>query len=527
MKRLVAAVAPVASCALLWLPGPAVQDRARPTEASTAAVAVSDSQWVGIADLITAGLASRNVPSVSITVARHGRIVWERSFGWADGARRVEASPTTVYSLASVTKPMVATAVMTLVRAGRVDLDAPVERYLAPGLLTAYAGTTADVTIRRLLHHTAGLPQHFNYYYADEPDRPAALEKTARRFGIIVRAPGSEFGYSNLGSALLGHVVERVSGVTLSEFLAREVFAPLGMTGALFDPDLLGHRQIAVEYDNRGNVVPFHWADTPGAAHGYASARDLIRFGMFHLEDHLEDQRAILDDRLIELMRTEGDGTVHPDGSGETYGLGWFASGANDSRVVWHEGGWEGASAMLKLVPSEDAAVAVLMNVFDQEFVHRIADSALRVLLPDWKAPQPLASEQPSQRAIPPFPMPAGTYTGTIRTSVGDVPLVLTMTEQGDLSAQLGDPASASRPVQQVPAFVPRSPGHLLVWFPGPLGDPDADRHDHVINLDLSWVRGELVGVASAMALDGIGNAATDHRMHFSLPYWVVLRAGR
>jgi len=180
---------------------------------------------------------------------------------------------------------------------------------------------------------------------------------------------------------------------------------------------------------------------------------------------------------------------------------------------------------MLKLVPSEDAAVAVLMNVYDREFINQIADSALRVLLPEGNAPQLSAPDQLPPATIPPFPMPAGTYAGTIRMASGDVPLVLTMTEVGDLSARLGDPACAPRPIQQLPAFVTRSPGHLLVSFAGPLGDPTADRHAHFIVLDLAWVRGEIVGVASAlaMALPGGGGAADD-RMHFSLPYRVELR---
>lgn len=150
----------------------------------------SEERWAKLSELISSGVEQRNIPSVSIAAARKGPVIWARSFGWADREKHIKATPDTVYSLASTTKPMIATALLALARAGRVDLDAPVERYIGPGQLTVYEGLAKDVTVRRLLHHTAGLPLHFNYFYADEPDRPRPLEETIRRFAIIVRPPG-------------------------------------------------------------------------------------------------------------------------------------------------------------------------------------------------------------------------------------------------------------------------------------------------------------------------------------------------
>ena len=351
--------------------------------------ASSDERLAKVGELISSELERRNIPSVSIAVARKGLVIWEQSFGWADREKHIKASRDTIYSLASTTKPMTATALMVLVRARRVNLDASIERYVGPGQLTVYEGSTKDVTVKRLLHHTAGLPQHFNYFYADEFARPRPLEETIRRFAIIVRPPGVEFRYANLGYASLGHIVARVSGRPLAAFMREEVFQPLGLTGAVFDPDLTQQMNLAVMYDKQGRIVPFHRSDTPGAAHGYASVHDLIRFGMFHLKDHLRDQRAILEDGVVDRMQTETDGTVHPDGTGESYGLGWFLGETTSGRqAVWHEGGWTGASAMLKLLPSEDIAVAVLMNVFDTEFVNRVTEETIRAMLPDYENPE-------------------------------------------------------------------------------------------------------------------------------------------
>jgi CubicO group peptidase (beta-lactamase class C family) len=490
----------------------------------------SGERWAEVSERIVSGLGQRNIPSVSIAVSRHGRVVWERSFGWADRENHVKATPDTVYSLASITKSMIATGLMVLVREGKIDLDAPVERYIGPGLLTVYEGKAEDVTVRRLLHHTAGLPQHFNYFYTDEPGRPHPLEETIRRFGIIIHPPGKAFDYANLGFAILGDVIARVSGRPLSEFMGDEVYEPLGMTRAAFDPDLSGLANLAVKYDTSGKPAPLARCDTPGAGSAYASVRDLLRFGMFHLRDHLKGQKPILTEAAVERMQTEKDGAAHLGGSKESYGLGWFfAETAGGVRTVWHEGGWTGASAMLKLVPSEDAAVAVAMNMFDTEFVNKIADEAIRVVLPGFRDPaQPAAAPaaaQASPPAAPSFKIPAGTWSGEIRAFGGAIPLVLEKSEGGELVARLGGPSAPARPVRSLPAIVLRRPGQFKGSFAGPLGDADAARYPHSITLSLELEGDELVGVATAMTLSGLGiTPDEDQRMRFMLPYRVSLK---
>jgi CubicO group peptidase (beta-lactamase class C family) len=482
-------------------------------------------QWAKISALILSGLEQRNIPSVSIAVARKGTVIWERSFGWANRDNKISASPETVYSMASVTKPMTATALMILASRGLVDLDAPVERYIGPGLLTIYEGSARDATIRRLLHHTSGLPQHFNYFYADEPDQPLPLQDTIRRFGIIVTPPGRDFVYANLGFAIIGDIVARVSGRPLAEFMRDEVYRPLGMTSAVFDPDIHRPGNLAAEYDNQGGLVPFHTCDTPGAGNGYASARDLIRFGMFHLKDHLKDQKLILDDAAIDRMQTERDGAVHPGGGGnESYGLGWFfKQTAAGVRTIWHEGGWTGASVMLKLVPSEDLAVAVLMNVYDSEFVNRLADETIRAVLPDFE----ISGNTTAGRVQPPppFELPTGAFAGEVRVSGRAISLILEKDGSGKITARFGGPESPPVPVFILPPAVLRAPGQFLGAFPGPVGDQAAARHPHRVFLDLKSVEGGFVGTASAMTMGGHNfSGVSDQRMHFHLPYRVSLK---
>jgi CubicO group peptidase (beta-lactamase class C family) len=279
-------------------------------------------------------------------------------------------------------------------------------------------------------------------------------------------------------------------------------------------------------YDGSGEIAHFERSDAPGSGHGYSNAHELVRFGMFHLKDHLKDQTPILEDGGIDRMQTESSGVVLPGGGNESYGLGWFFDETADGfRTVWHEGGWTGASTMLKLLPSEDIAVAVLMNMYDREFVSQVTDETIRALLPDYRDREGQAADLVSAPSPPQLELPVGRYSGEIRTFSGGIPLILEREDSGDIYASLGDPPSAPRRVRSAPEAVPRLPGQILASFPGPIGDLDAARHQHTVWLDLRFANDELYGTASAMTLGGHGwEGIDDQRMRFHLPYRVSLR---
>src|SRR5579872_2497331 len=93
------------------------------------------------------------VPSIAVAVARHGRVVWEQGFGWADRENRVAATEHTMYSLASISKPVTATGLMTLVQSGRIGLDRPINDYLGDAKLRAWIGDAQQATVRRVANH--------------------------------------------------------------------------------------------------------------------------------------------------------------------------------------------------------------------------------------------------------------------------------------------------------------------------------------------------------------------------------------
>jgi CubicO group peptidase (beta-lactamase class C family) len=213
---------------------------------------------VAIADSMIESSIGTLIPGAVFLVARDGRVVHERAFGYAqlndyEGHRLASPPPmrtSTVFDLASVTKVMATTmATMLLVSRGQIDVDAPVSRYLPD-----FRGPHLDsITVRHLLSHTAGLVQWQPLYYH--------AANSAQTYGVIRDMPlewgvGDARHYSDLGFMLLGYIVERVSGQSLDAFLDAELYHPLGLRSTTFNPKARGFTEFAAT--EQGNVYERH-----------------------------------------------------------------------------------------------------------------------------------------------------------------------------------------------------------------------------------------------------------------------------
>ncbi|HEY5810432.1 MAG TPA: serine hydrolase domain-containing protein, partial [Povalibacter sp.] len=248
-------------------------------------------------------MAGGNVSAVSVALSQRGKVVWEEGFGWADRENRIAADEHTRYSLASISKPMTATGLMTLVQAGKVDLDRPVNDYLGSALLKARVGDAHDATVRRVANHSSGLPLHYHLFFSDEAYRKPAMDETILRYGNLVTTPGEKFEYSNLGFGVLDYVISRTSGKSYTDFMSAEVFAPLGMTRTSVGPRAGLDPNVAVRYTADSVPIPFYDSDHEGASAVYGSVHDLLRFAMFHMKDRLPDQKRILSDASLDQMQ--------------------------------------------------------------------------------------------------------------------------------------------------------------------------------------------------------------------------------
>jgi len=358
--------------------------------------------------------------SVAVAVAKDGRIIFEEAIGWANREKRITATPNTIYGMASISKPITATGLMVLAERGRIDIDKPVNAYLGAAKLAGLGGDPDGATVRRVLSHTAGLPLHSHFFYADRGYSPPTMDETIRRYGILVFPPGRVYEYSNLGFGIISYLIERVSGKPFGEFMRTEVFAPLGLTHTAIDfPRGLDHL-LAERYNYDERPLPFFTFDHVGASSVYSSAHDLVRFAMFHLKNHLADQRAILADTTIDEMHTIVPPSVD-------YGLG-FSVRDGGYRVA-HSGGMPGASTLMILYPTRNMALVILANTATrqaavaQEFA--IAREISIAVLPEDSA---AALRGPRPSSPPPFvvsPALAGDWSGTVRTYDGTLPMRL------------------------------------------------------------------------------------------------------
>jgi CubicO group peptidase (beta-lactamase class C family) len=213
---------------------------------------------VAIADSLIGSSIGTLIPGAVFLVARDGRVVHERAFGFAQlndyEGHRLASPPamrtSTMFDLASVTKVMATTmATMMLVDRGKIDLDAPVWRYLPD-----FRGAHLDsITVRHLLSHSAGLVQWQPLYYH--------ASNTAQTYGVIRDMPlqwgvGDARHYSDLGFMLLGDVIERVSGQRLDAFLEQNLYRPLGLRSTTFNPKGHGFTEFAAT--EQGNVYEKH-----------------------------------------------------------------------------------------------------------------------------------------------------------------------------------------------------------------------------------------------------------------------------
>jgi CubicO group peptidase (beta-lactamase class C family) len=382
------------------------------------------SSFAPVRAFITKELHQQSVPSVAVAVAHHGRIVWEEAFGWADREQPVPATTQTIYRVASVTKAIVGMSLLILSREGRLDLDRPVNDYLGPSPLTVHIGDPAAATVRRLANHTAGLTTHYQSF----PDGPASrpgMEETIRRYGHVFNPPGERFDYSNLGYGILGHVITRVSGRPLADFLVDEIFAPLGMTSSVLAdgddmPEPLAARR-AAQYGSDGRREVECPCDHVGASSVAASIHDLARLGVFLVGTPLEDQRGILSaSERGELFRPT---TVAWGDDG--YGLGWRSTDRPPGYTkLSAQGGTDSATAILELMPQERLAVAVLVNT-GSLLAGEVVERVYATLLPGY--PSPGNPDGSVARAAPPEPalVPSvlvGRFAGLIHTYEGERP---------------------------------------------------------------------------------------------------------
>jgi len=483
---------------------------------------VSADEFDALREKIPKELTARGVPSIAVAVARDGKIIWEQGFGWADREKRVEATEHTMYSLASISKPIAATGLAILCQQGKIDLDKPIDDYLGAAKVTARVGSAADATVRRVANHTAGLPLHYQFFYEDEPYRRPAMDETIRRYANLVTAPGERFQYSNLGYGLIDYIIARQSGRPFVDYMREEVFLPLGLTRMSVDIGPGLEKFAAVRYGTDGLPIPFYDFDHPGGSAVFASAHDLARFGMFHAGSKLPDQREILNDE----WRTKMQEPTADIERGRRYGVGWFLQDDKQGRrVVSHSGGMGGVSTLLSIVPEQKVVVVVLSNSssplpgqLSAEILETVLAKPATEKPATEKTAEPAAEKPKSEKdeaaealvsGKPPEdhglkPL-VGRWKGTVHTYERDLPIELWFQEDGDVHVKFEGQLATLLTGARV------RDGWLRGRLHADLGIVDVNRTKHELHLEVKQ-RGDVLNgslIAMSVRVPRVGNALT------------------
>ena len=310
---------------------------------------------------VEAEMRAARVPGLALGIVHGDRIVHLRAFGVADPSGR-PVTPQTPFVIGSLSKSITALAVMQLVAEGRVDLDAPVHRYL-PWFRLADAEVSARITARHLLHHASGIPAGPGLR-SMLGDGDVDLAERVAGFADVVprREPGVAFEYSNANYLVLGALVEAVAGEPYAAVVRARIFEPLGMRHAFADPAAAVAAGLATGYRYWFGFplpadLPFP-RDAVPAGFLMASAEDMARYLIAHLGGGTLGGGTVLGvDGFAELHRP-----AIPVADGVDYAMGWDVGRRGGVPTLAHDGATPAFFASAVLRRDEPWGVVVLSN---------------------------------------------------------------------------------------------------------------------------------------------------------------------
>ncbi len=349
-----------------------------------------------IDDAIRGEMQRQGIPGLALAVMLGGETVKLAGYGEANIEHHVPVRPDTVFQSGSVAKQFTAAVVQLLAAEGKLSIDDPLSRWLAP-----VPEAWNPITIRHLLTHTSGIRE-----FENGPD-PAEInlrldytedELVERARGLPLDfEPGTQWNYSNTGYMLLGAIIRRATGRFYGDILAERVFAPLGMATArvISESDIVpnraaGYVQVDGALKNQDWVSPTINTTADGSL--YLSAFDMIRW-----DRGLRDATVLTRAQLAEAwtpVRLAG-GETHP------YGFGWFFGEQRGRRSIEHAGSWQGFEANIARYVEDDLVITVLANLAKADVV-QITRIVAGIVQPA------LALPEPAQKAEDPDPARTG-----------------------------------------------------------------------------------------------------------------------
>ena len=327
------------------------------------------------------------IPGAALVIVQGDQIVHLKAFGVAD-ADGHPVTPQTPFFTGSTGKSFTALAIMQLVEAGKLQLDAPVQTYL-PWFRVANGQASETITVRQLLNQVSGLPRSIGQEQLENIDlSDSAIENNVRALANaeLSAPPGERYEYSNANYVTLGMIVQAVSGQPYETYIEEHVFQPLDMQNSFASKTEAEQDGLAVGYQKWFGVpisspnLPFVRGSLP-AGYLIMSAEDFGHYLMAQLNDGNYHGVSVLSPAGISASHHP---SVPIPGSTDFYGMAWEVQHFQDVEVIRHNGAVPGYTTDMFLVPEKNIAIAMVMNTYSPMLgirVSRVPSNVLRMLL--------------------------------------------------------------------------------------------------------------------------------------------------
>ena len=322
--------------------------------------APADARFEKIAALVQAQMTEHAVPGVAIGILDEGRVT-TRAFGVTNVDHPLPVTDDTLFQIGSISKTFTGTAMMRRVEQGKVELTAPLRRYL-PEFRVKDPDASARATVQDTLTHMGGWEGDF---FADPSSGDDALQRQVEGMATLEQTgkPGEMWGYNNAGFYAAGRVIEVITGQPFEKALKASVLDPLGLEAAYFFPaDVMTRRFVVGHAGAKPRVIgPWPVPRAANAAGGITTnVATMLKYAAFHMGDGTSATgERVLSAATLQRMRT----TAAPKaGSDLSMGLTWHLGKAGDFEFAEHGGGTNGQISHLRLIPSRRFALAIVTN---------------------------------------------------------------------------------------------------------------------------------------------------------------------